>query len=1168
MEGRSAALLGIAAAGLCSLLVLLGWQPSAGPASVPSSSASGASASLEALPLSFEPNAGRFGRRTDFVSRGRGYSLGLQAGGALLALDRGRRQASLAIELVGADRSAPARGAEQLPGKVNSFVGNDPAQWKRGIPTYERVVYEEVYPGIGVEWYGRGRHLEHDFKLAPGADPDRIRIGFEGAESVSIAPNGDLLIGVAGKTLRQRAPVAFQGTGGARRSVDSRYVLDGSRISFELGAYDRSQPLTIDPLVLTYSSFLGGSGSDQPGGIAVDPRGYSYVTGNTASADFPTEVNSDNVFYSPDSSRDGAEDAFIAKLDNTGRFLEYSTYLGGSGTDGGLEIDVNDAGVTAITGTTNGGSFPIFNPATAFQAADPSPAAPDAFVARLDEFGDLNYSTYLGGPAAGTQGLGAAIGIESSGRLVVAGNTNDSDFPITAATAFDTGYNGGVDAFFSRLNPAASGAAQLLYSTYLGGGGDDFASALALDSFDKPWITGVAGIGFPATANAYDTVHGANADAYAAKLDPVQTGSASLPYSTYLGGDGSDNGSDVAIDAAGKPYIAGVTSAPGAGTHYPTTPGAFQEAPVVGGEDAFLTRLDPGAPTKPEHNSYSTLFGGAGLDNAAGVAIDSFGDGTIGGQTLSADLPTPGGFDQTYAGPPQSDGFVARFDLSPGGNGGGDLVSATYLGDVDFDTVWDLALDTAGNPHVFAWTGSGKFPTTADAFDSSFNGGLDVAVVRLCPGGAQIDGSPLNVSITCQGNLQAHFDGEAFDRFDESLPGRALAGLELAGVGGVFGSFPFQSLAPPSITGSGTPGDPFVMTSEFRAVSFGAQLDVVEVDTYVNGDDGFTSTYTVSNSGMTLAFFNPVVAADLQPVGEDLGVGRQDLGSPRFLSSLTDPYQTGDGLIETTPWSTYEEGDLNAVRPEIASGTLDGTIASSNHDTTVAAEWYRHGGGGEVPLQAPLDPGMSDPPFSVRWQFRRVPPPIHGQKVVLRNTGGTVLVKAPGQSSFFNLTDPRRVPIGSLIDVRNGFVEVTAENAAGVDETATFWSGLFEAQQSGDPFTARLAEDLNCGKKKKKKRKNKSAGASALAQAAAASRQLWAKGKGRFRTSGYRGSATIRGTEWLTTDRCAGKKRTTQFRVVEGQVEIDDFSKKGSVNKLLSPGKPYLAGKPKKKKKK
>ena len=322
------------------------------------------------LPLHFEANQGQTHQDVRFLARGAGYSLYLTAGEAVLVLTKPNPDATQArgtpvvvrMSLVGAAPRPLVSGLDELPGKANYLIGN-PAKWRTNVPTYAKVHYREVYPGIDLVYYGNQRQLEYDFVVAPGADPERIVLGFQGAERLEINAEGELVLHAAGGAIRQRVPVIYQEIDGVRTKIEGRYVLkDAHRVGFQVAAYDQSRPLVIDP-TLVYSTYLGGSGDEIGYGIAVDAAGAAYVVGTTESTDFTAgctapQRRSEEVRRRAqagdrrtvrctvlDATLGGAgADAFVTKINAAGTALVYSTYLGGSRDDVGLGIAVDAAG--------------------------------------------------------------------------------------------------------------------------------------------------------------------------------------------------------------------------------------------------------------------------------------------------------------------------------------------------------------------------------------------------------------------------------------------------------------------------------------------------------------------------------------------------------------------------------------------------------------------------------------------------------------------------------------------------------------------------------------------------------------------------------------------------------------------------------------------------------
>ena len=457
----------------------------------------------------------------------------------------------------------------------------------------------------------------------------------------------------------------------------------------------------IDPL-LVYSTYLGGSGGDQGNSIAVDGSGNAYVTGVTDSTDFPT-VNS------MQSTNGGDYDAFVTKLNPTGSALIYSTYLGGDGIDDGNGIAVDASGNAYVTGRTDSTNFPTT--ASAFQPTIGGIYG-NAFLAKLNATGSaLVYSTYLGGSGDDS---GNSIAVDTSGNAYVTGYTDSTNFPATAG-AFQPTIGGMFDnGFVTKLNPTGSA---LVYSTYLGGSGDDSGQGIAVEASGNAYVTGSTdSTNFPATAGAFQpTIGGMFDNGFVTKLNP--TGSA-LVYSTYLGGSGNDSGNSIAVNTSGNAYVTGYTDS----TNFPVTAGAFQ--PTIGGmfDNAFVTKLNPTGSALV----YSTYLGGSGDDSGNSIAVDTYGNAYLTGITSSTNFPTVKPLQSSY-GTGQSDVFVSL--LNPNGSA---LVYSTYLGgSPTADTGLGITVDGSGNAYVTGYTGSTIFPTTAGAFQTTYAGEGDAFVTKI-----------------------------------------------------------------------------------------------------------------------------------------------------------------------------------------------------------------------------------------------------------------------------------------------------------------------------------------------------------------------------------------------------------------------------------------------------
>ena len=627
------------------------------------------------LPLSFEPNQGQTNSQVEFLSRGRVYTLFLTATEAVLSLrkpaaaktneteDSGYTTgAVLRMRLVGANPSPRVSGLKQLPGRSNYFLGDDPGEWRTNVPTYAKVQYEDVYPGVDLVYYGNQRQLEYDLIVAPGTDPEAIHLAFEGADKLEIDAQGDLELHTAAGQVRLHKPLVYQETNGIRQEISAAYVLNGERqVGFEVGTYDDDKPLIIDP-VLSYSTYLGGNGVDRGFSIAVDGAGNTYVTGGTNSTNFPTLNPFQAVFPG------GPVDAFVTKLNAAGSALVYSTYLGGGGDDRGFDIAVDASGNAYVTGQTDSTDFPRIVPIQVVNGG-----LDDVFVTKLNAAGnDLVYSTYLGGSSSD---FGFGIAVDASGDAYVTGQTSSTNFPTAVPIQFTNGAL--ADAFVAKLNAAGN---VLLYSTYLGGNGNDCGFRIAVDASGSAYVFGdTTSTNFP-TANPLQPARNGVADAFVTKLNASAN---AFVYSTYLGGNGTELGFDIAVDASGNAYLTGLTDS----SDFPM---ASPIQPAFGGElDAFVTKLNATGGALV----YSTYLGGSFTDAGLAIAVDASGNAYVAGLTDSSDFPTAVPIQPANGG--GDDAFVTK--LNAAGNA---LVYSTYLGGGSADSAVAIALDASGNAFV------------------------------------------------------------------------------------------------------------------------------------------------------------------------------------------------------------------------------------------------------------------------------------------------------------------------------------------------------------------------------------------------------------------------------------------------------------------------------------
>jgi hypothetical protein len=645
-----------------------------------------AGSSYGRLPLTFEPNQGQTDARVKFLSRASGSTLFVTADEAVFA---GRDGSVERMKLLGANPKPRFEPLDKQPGISNYFIGNDPSKWRTDIPNYGRVALRGVYPGIDLVFYGNERQLEYDWVVAPGADPKQIHVKWEGPSQVTKNASGDLVLSASlGVSMVQRKPVILQ----EGKRIEGGYVVRGREVAFELAKYDAAKPLVIDP-VLVYSTYLGGSGADFGNGIAVDGSGNAYVTGFTNSTNFPTA----NPLQT---SNAGSNDVIVTKINAAGSALVYSTYLGGSGDDGGSGIAVDGSGNAFVTGTTYSTNFPTANP---LQASNHG--ANNAFVTKVNAAGSaLVYSTYLGGSGAD---FGYGIAVDGSGNVYLTGSTGSTNFPTN--NPLQASFGGGPDdAFVTKINAAGSA---LVYSTYLGGSGADFSDGIALDGAGNAYVTGeTTSTNFP-TTNPIQSNFGGFVDVFVTKISA--DGSAKV-YSTYLGGSGTDEGRGIAVDGAGNAYVTGLTSS----TNFPiANPLRVSNG---GGYDAFVTKINAAGSALV----YSTYLGGSGDDYGRGIAVDGAGNAYVTGYTYSLNFPTTNPLQASNGG--ATDVFVTKINAA-----GSALVYSTYLGGSGDDQSRGIAVNGAGNAYVTGVTQSSIDFPTASPLQASSGGFYDAFVLSI-----------------------------------------------------------------------------------------------------------------------------------------------------------------------------------------------------------------------------------------------------------------------------------------------------------------------------------------------------------------------------------------------------------------------------------------------------
>jgi endonuclease/exonuclease/phosphatase family metal-dependent hydrolase len=548
------------------------------------------------IPLYFIPNEGQVDERALFYAKTSRYTLWLTKEGLVFDSTRRTKKESTnskklspedinnhedykydrdvsRLIFIDANRSPEVIPLDVTEHKVNYFIGKDRTKWRTNIQTSKAVLYRELYPNIGLKVYGIEKQIEYDFVVKPGGEVSDICFEYKHVEKTRIDKDGNLVVKTEFGELEHAKPICYQVIEGKRVKVEAEFKkADNNTYGFEVEDYNKNYELIIDPLVLFYSTYLGGSDRDGGHGIAVDSEGAVYVTGDTESVDFPTQ----NPIQG--SIGGGDYDAFITKINASGTALIYSTYLGGSGWDRCVGIAVDSKGAAYVTGHTRSVNFPTKNPIQGSHRGGDQ----DAFITKINASGTaLIYSTYLGG--SGDEGglyRGISIAVDSEGAAYVTGRTESLDFPTQNPIQ---GTNaGGSDVFISKIN--ASGRA-LIYSTYLGGSNRDGGDGIAVDSKGAAYVTGEADSNDFPIQNPIQGSIGGGSDAFITK---VNASGRALILSTYLGGSGGDVGLGIAVDSEGAAYVTGWTGS----VDFPT------KNPIqgsLGGEnDVFITKIAEG----------------------------------------------------------------------------------------------------------------------------------------------------------------------------------------------------------------------------------------------------------------------------------------------------------------------------------------------------------------------------------------------------------------------------------------------------------------------------------------------------------------------------------------------------------------------------------------------
>jgi len=908
-------------------------------------------------PLTFELNQGQTGPQVNFLSRSTGYTAFLTVDGIVLTLRPSQASAPgkshpasthaapavVRMKLVGSNPSV-AIGEDPKPGKVNYFIGNDRSKWHTNVPTYGRVRYKNIYPGIDLIYYGNNRQLEYDFAVSAGANPNAIQFDIEGANNIAVDDRGNLVFKTKSGELRFQAPAIYQELSGTRVPIQGTYLMKGaSRVGFQVKGYDAGKALVIDP-ALAYSTYIGGSGTDQPTGIAVDNNGCVYLSGYTDSADFPLATLG--------SLPSGSDHVFVAKFDAAGSNLVYADYIGGNGQDYGTAIALNSSNEVYVTGSTASSDFPTVN------AYNPNyPGSFNGFVSRISANGSsLLYSTYLGGNGSDNP---STIAVDGASDFFVAGNTSSSNFPTMNAYQSTISSNqGGFYGNYGFLTKFSPDGSSLLYSTYFAGNsnvaydcggtpcwGSPFSTvqAITLDASGNAYVIGNTNTyNFPTTSGAYLTSNSTQFNAsvgFVSKFD----GSGSLDYSSYFYEASGllTNLNAVAVDGAGSAYVAGTAYSDGT---FPVTSTTICDpgAQGIACSYAFVTKFDATAATLV----YSTFLGPNNYATPAAIAVDSNNNAYVVGSTSSNLFSVSSGVEQFAGG---NDILLAELDPT----GASELFS-TYLGGSLDEYASGMALDADRNIYITGTTDSVDLPTTQGAAQLVLGGNTDGFVMKLAnvsapavsltPSALEYSSLQIGTTSTSQQVLLRNMGSTSLTIATSQMSGdfaeTGNCGTSVPAAGSCQFSITFTPTTAGSRTGSlsitdDTAGSPHIVTLTGTGVGAVAHFSASSV-TFPGmpvGSSSTAQTVTLTNQGdTTLNITNMQVSGDFSQTnncGSTLGAA----ASCTFNLTFT-PTASGSrtGALTIT--------DSAAGSPQslpLAGSGVDFSLTSSSSSATVNA---------------------------------------------------------------------------------------------------------------------------------------------------------------------------------------------------------------------------------------
>src|SRR5579863_4008278 len=845
----------------------LAWILALGLAAVPASQTqeppnNPAGMTLARLPLTFEPNQGQSGPQVRFLSRGKGYTAFLTGSGMVLGLRtpaanpdylKSTQQpgAELEFNLLGAANNPTAIGEDQQPGRVNYFLGSDPAKWHTNIPTYGSVRYKNIYPGIDLRYYGNHRQLEFDFVVQPGSDPSAIQVELKGASQIELGSNGTLTLRLGSQQVQFQCPRIYQEVNHQRVAINGGYVMtDATHLAFQVASFDAKQPLIIDP-VLVYSTYLGGSGITQATGIAVDNTGSAYVVGYTDSVNFPLTTlgslskNTDHVF--------------VAKIDPAGENLIYADYIGGNGEDYGTGIVLDSADEVYLTGSTSSSNYPAVK---AFQPQQPGPYA--GLLTKVSADGaSLLYSTYLGG---NTFDVPTGIAIDSTGEVHVAGYTMSQDFPVANAYQGTVSPNqSGQYGYYGFLTKFASDGQSLVYSTYVSGNLNvnqgcatpcyplpyNAVNSLTVDANGNAYLVGTTNTyNFPVSAGSYQSSNNTPQDANVGFVTKF-FGTGTLAYSTYFYASSGDpiQISAIAVDASGSAYFTG--SAQSDGT-FPVTSNGICDPATYGFacSYAFAAKFDASASTL----LYSTFLGPNNYAAPIAIGLDAEDDAYILSTTSGPSFQTANAI-EPYSG--NSDLLLVEIDAAASTQ-----LFSTYLGGSGSDFAAWMAFDTSGNIYLVGNTNSTDLPITAGALQPQPGGTIDALLAKI---------SPANAAAVALTPSSLQFSGQTLGSMGQAqqvlLRNMGSAPLAVASIS-TAGDFAESDDCTPSVPAAGN----CTLNVTFTPTAVGARTGSISVQ-----DNAAGSPHLVSLSGTGIGPLVGFTPATLAFQGVQLGSTSQPL---------------------------------------------------------------------------------------------------------------------------------------------------------------------------------------------------------------------------------------------------------------------------------------------------